>query len=78
MAATELFVRLEPVRAHRGVDCEILCGACNRVMALRQRYLVVMLAPPSHVDRLPATVECSFCHVPNVLEPVQLNVREEQ
>ena len=72
-------VSLEPTRAFRGVDCEILCGACHHVIASRHRNLVVFLGPrPPGVEKLPATVDCPFCRVPNLLDPKRLNVSEQQ
>lgn len=73
-------VNLEPAGAHRGVDCEILCGACDHVIASRRRNVLVFLQPSLQglVEKLPATVDCPFCHVPNLLDPKRLNVSELQ
>lgn len=73
-------VNLEPVLAHRGVDCAVLCGACDHLIASRRRDMLVFLKPDLQklVERLPATIECPFCHVPNLLDPKRLNVSEQQ
>lgn len=67
---------LEPVKARRGVDCAVLCGACGHVIAQRHRdHLVIADAKADAlVVGLPATADCPFCHVPNLFEPKQLNV----
>lgn len=73
-------VNLEPALAHRGVDCAVLCGACDHVIASRRRDKLLFLKPDLQrlVEKLPATIECPFCSVPNVLDPKRLNVSEQQ
>ena len=71
---------LKPALAHRGVDCAVLCGACDHVVASRRRDMLVFVEPNLQrlIERLPATVECPFCRVPNLLDPKRLNVSEQQ
>lgn len=69
-------LRLDPVRARRGVDCLVLCGACDHVVGRRHRDHVLLVDAKVNaiVELLPATVDCPFCHVPNLLDPKLLNV----
>ena len=71
---------LEPALAHRGVDCAVLCGACDHVVASRRRDMLVLVEPNPQrlVEKLPATVECPFCRVPNLLDPKRLNISEKR
>ena len=69
---------LDPVWARRGVDCAVLCGACHHQIARRRRRVLLLTQPRLQVlvAKLPATVDCPFCHVPNLLDPTRLNVDE--
>lgn len=73
-------VNLKPVLAHRGVDCAVLCGACHHQIASRRRDTLVFLQADLQrlVEQLPATIDCPFCRVPNLLDPKRLNVSEQQ
>lgn len=69
---------LEPVLAHRGVDCAVLCGACDHLIASRRRDMLLFVEQSLQrlVEKLPATIDCPFCSVPNLLDPKRLNVSE--
>ncbi len=69
--------RLDPVVARRGVELAIACGACGHLVAQRLGD-VLALAEETHLDMLPAVIECGFCRVPNLLDWKQLNVRPDQ
>lgn len=71
---------LEPAIAHRGVDCAVLCGACDHMVASRRRDMLVFVEPNLQrlVETLPATIDCPFCRVPNLLDPKRLNVSQRQ